>query len=103
MAISTDTHSEEGRGNWRFYYGIEDLACALLCITQDTEGYLWIGTNGRGVLRHDGQVWASYGVEDGLADTIVNDILQDRNGNLWFATGWHGGVGKGVTRYDGRN
>lgn len=103
MAINILTDATAGRGNWRFYYGIEDLACTLLCITQDSNGYLWIGTNGRGVLRHDGQVWASYSIEDGLADAIVNDILQDRTGNLWFATGWHGGVGKGVSRYDGRN
>ena len=68
MATNILTDATAGRGNWRFYYGIEDLACTLLCITQDSNGYLWIGTNGRGVLRHDGQVWASYSIEDGLAE-----------------------------------
>ena len=88
-----------GRGTWRAYYGIEDLACSLLCITQDQRGYLWFGTSGRGVLRHDGQVWTSFTMEDGLADDTVNCILEDRNGSLWMATGWHGGEGKGVSRF----
>jgi len=88
----------ERRGTWRAYYGIEDLACSLLCITQDSQGYLWFGTSGRGVLRHDGQVWTTFTMENGLADDTVNCIIEDRNGALWMATGWHGGEGKGVTR-----
>ena len=87
-----------GRGTWRAYYGIEDLACSLLCITQDSQGYLWFGTSGRGVLRHDGQVWTTFTMENGLADDTVNCIIEDRNGALWMATGRHGGEGKGVTR-----
>lgn len=34
------------------------------------------------------------GVMDGLPNTRVNDLLQDRAGNMWFAT-------KGACRYDG--
>ena len=40
--------------------------------------------------------WRTYDVTDGLADVNVQDILQDREGALWFATGG------GVSRYDGR-
>ena len=31
-----------------------------------------------------------YGVEDGLIDNYVNDLLLDRHGNLWIAT--RGGI-----------
>ncbi len=34
-------------------------------------------------------------VEQGLSESVVNDILQDRQGFLWFATG------DGLNRYDG--
>ena len=40
--------------------------------------------------------WRTYDVTDGLADVNVQDILQDREGALWFATS------NGVSRYDGR-
>ena len=41
-------------------------------------------------------LWQSYSVSDGLPSSTVNDILQDREGNLWFGTRWGG-----VCRYDG--
>jgi len=42
--------------------------------------------------------WRLLGVADGLTDATVTDILQDRQGNLWFAT-----AGGGVVRYDGEH
>ena len=41
--------------------------------------------------------WHSFGVADGLLDSRVRDLLQDREGNLWL-----GIVGGGVSRYDGK-
>ena len=41
--------------------------------------------------------WRTFGVADGLADLIVTDICEDRNGQLWFATC------RGVSRYDGQS
>jgi ligand-binding sensor domain-containing protein len=38
-----------------------------------------------------------YTVKDGLAGTMVYDVLQDKNGFIWFATN------QGVSRFDGRN
>ena len=39
--------------------------------------------------------WLTFGVRDGLPSSIINDIRQDREGDLWFGT--YGGV----SRYDG--
>ncbi|NKB65894.1 MAG: response regulator [Candidatus Latescibacteria bacterium] len=40
----------------------------------------------------------SYDKEDGLAENIVWDLHEDRNGYLWFGT-----IGGGVSRFDGQN
>ena len=42
--------------------------------------------------------WHSFGVQDGLPYHLV-DLLQDRNGQLWWATGWH--CDPGLCRFDG--
>ena len=63
---------------------------------EDRKGQLWFGTNG-GAYIYDP---ASGGLtniseKDGLCNNAVNDILEDKNGNIWFAT-HH----KGVCRLD---
>ena len=42
--------------------------------------------------------WTTYNAADGLGDNFVFDILEDRQGNLWFAT-----IGGGVSKYDGQH
>jgi ligand-binding sensor domain-containing protein len=41
--------------------------------------------------------WQTFTVADGLAHNIIQAILEDSNGNLWF------GTRSGVSRYDGTN
>ena len=43
-------------------------------------------------------LWQSFDVSDGLRFHVIVDILQDREGNLWFATAWGG-----ACRYDGES
>ena len=59
----------------------------------DREGGLWIGSQGRGVLRFDGHR-VSTAIEG--MERSVRTILEDSEGNMWF-----GLVGGGVSRYDG--
>ena len=49
----------------------------------------------KGVNRYDGHTFRIFTTADGLAGDTVNDILQDKTGTLWFATGF------GVSQYDG--
>ncbi|MDZ7691229.1 MAG: two-component regulator propeller domain-containing protein [Balneolaceae bacterium] len=37
----------------------------------------------------------SYSIENGLSESVVNDIIQDREGYIWIATGY------GLNRFDG--
>tara|TARA_R110000868_G_scaffold304437_7_gene565057 strand:+ start:33693 stop:36563 length:2871 start_codon:yes stop_codon:yes gene_type:complete len=39
----------------------------------------------------------TYSIQDGLSESVVNAILQDNDGYLWFATGY------GLNRFDGEN
>ena len=43
-------------------------------------------------------IWQTFGVQDGLPSEVVLEMLQDRNGHLWFST-----MGGGVCRYDGQS
>jgi len=48
-----------------------------------------------GIMKYDGQKTTTYTTRDGLPSNMINDITEDANGNIWFATE------KGVSRYDG--
>ncbi len=92
-------------------------------LLEDREGNLWFGTWGDGVYRYDpsaslregGKIFTNFLNKDvfvknatsildnneprlnlGETNQLILDILQDKNGNLWFSS-WNGG---GVWRYD---
>src|SRR5262249_45645350 len=62
---------------------------------QDRDGWLWIGTEGRGLARLDPREWAdgrqggrivSYRATDGLFDEVIHQILEDDFGRLWMSS-----------------
>ena len=83
--------------------GLADNRCGG--ITRDRHGTLWIGTN-RGLSRYDGSTFSSLELPldtspkdyptGNTSPLLVWRSLEDRSGNLWFATN-----GSGVVRYDG--
>lgn len=78
------------------------MAMALL---EDKNGLLWIGTAGGGAYSFDGETFTNYLQnegwlqEDSLHHNWINNIIEDREGNLWFTSMTHGGVSK----YDGHS
>jgi ligand-binding sensor domain-containing protein/serine phosphatase RsbU (regulator of sigma subunit) len=68
---------------------------SIMKIIEDRRGFLWLGTNGKGICRFDGREFLSYTRQDGLSGDVVWDILEDSKGNLWIATD------NGITFYDG--
>lgn len=65
-------------------------------IMQDRNDNIWFGTTGEGVYLYDGKKFTQFTEKDGLSNNKVWSILEDKSGNIWFATG------NGVSRYDGK-
>jgi len=78
-----------------FYKG--QLCHWVRCIFQDIKGDLWFGTNHYGVIRYNGDTLEYFTEKSGFAGSRVNEIIEDKKGNVWFATS------EGLTKYDGRS
>jgi signal transduction histidine kinase/ligand-binding sensor domain-containing protein/DNA-binding response OmpR family regulator len=72
-------------------------ANTVLCILQDSRGFLWIGTYD-GLNRYDGYNFKAYknSPDDSLSisDNRVRTLQEDNNGNIWIGCGWGGGLNK---------
>ena len=69
----------------------------IVAIAEDTAGALWLGTDGYGLLRYNGEEFTHFTTENGLCDNTISELHTDRRGNLWIGT-YYGGV----SRYDGQ-
>lgn len=58
-------------------------------IREDSRGRMWFATNG-GVFIRDGDELTNISEQDGLCGNVVNDVLEARDGSVWFATHHHG-------------
>ncbi|MDB5145400.1 MAG: response regulator [Mucilaginibacter sp.] len=68
------------------------------CILQDSRGFIWIGT-ADGLNRYDGYKFKVFrnDVKDttSIANNYIQDILEDKEGNIWIAT-----IGGGLNKFD---
>jgi ligand-binding sensor domain-containing protein/serine phosphatase RsbU (regulator of sigma subunit) len=78
-------------------YSVEDglPQSSVYCMLQDSRGFIWMGTDGAGVTRFDGQNFETYNETNGLTDNVVRSLMEDSKGNIWI------GTNKGITYYDG--
>ncbi len=65
-------------------------------VFQDSRDYLWIGTEGGGLVKYDGINYEIYDRSKGLPGEFITDIVEDRKGNLIIGTRY-----SGVYVYDG--
>jgi len=72
-----------------------DMLPAMLSITEDQSGGLWVGTN-NGVIRYADSIVQIFNKRSGLSDNPFFAMLTDGEGNLWMASD-----GQGVFRYSG--
>ena len=93
LCLAVPSHAQ---GVYRFKsYGPEQglTNLATTSMTQDDEGYIWVGTEG-GLFRYDGQRFKHFGLAEGLSDLLVNDV-QPLPGGLFVLTQ------SGPFRFDG--
>lgn len=58
----------------------------IVSLYEDTEGTLWIGTNGDGLLRRDEGKTTAFTTAEGLRDNYIYSLTEDGQGNLWMST-----------------
>lgn len=69
----------------------------IMCIYQDNDGFIWVGTDGGGIyLMKDGAVVRKITTDSGLAGNVVFKISQDIDSRYWICTG------TGISCYKGK-
>ena len=93
------THPDSVTPDYRGYYTADMIARMAPLLRYHLDPYTAPAGAGRAVEAGMGfrqGAWHNFSVPDGLPDSVVQQILEDREGRLWFAT-----RGAGVCRYDG--
>lgn len=89
-------YSQEVHHSIRSYTAIDGLPQSQVKgMVEDSNGYLWVGTQGGGLARFDGREFKVYTTLDGLLNNFVSGLDIDRDDNLWILHP------NGITRYDG--
>jgi ligand-binding sensor domain-containing protein/serine phosphatase RsbU (regulator of sigma subunit) len=80
-------------------YSIEEglPQSSVYCLLQDSRRYIWMGTDGAGVSRFDGNKFETFTKLNGLSDNVIRSLFEDSKGNIWI------GTDNGLTLYDGFN
>lgn len=55
-------------------------------IFEDSQGNIWFGTIGGGLVVYNGVDFLSYTIEDGLPSNFIRDISEDKFGAVWIGT-----------------
>lgn len=67
------------------------------CALTDSRGYLWVGTEGGGLCRYNGDRFEVFTVEDKLPSNFIRAIYQQEDYRVWI------GTSRGLCRYDGHH
>jgi len=81
--------------NETYYYSLQNglIFENIRCVFIDNESNIWLGTNGKGLLKLTGKSILSYTKSDGLSSDAVMGIAQDHEGYYYFGT-YEAGVTK---------
>ena len=71
----------------------ELLSLYIIALTTDTEGNLWIGTDGGGLVRYREGRFTHFGLEDGLPNLRIKALTAMPDGGLWIGT-YGGGMAR---------
>ncbi|HVV74039.1 MAG TPA: two-component regulator propeller domain-containing protein, partial [Verrucomicrobiae bacterium] len=60
--------------------------CGVLSLALQPDGSAWVGTEGAGLYRFDGQHWTVFGETNGVSNPYVWSLLKTREGRLYAGT-----------------
>jgi len=66
--------------------GFDGSKLAVIAMTVERDGTLWVGTIGKGLFRIRGNSVEHYGRAEGLSSDSVQGLFEDREGILWVTT-----------------
>lgn len=83
-------------GEFTFYNDKTLREYDVRTIFEDSDGMLWVGTEGGGLSKFDRskKSFANFNMNDGLPSDAVHSILEDNDGDLWISTN------NGLSRFD---
>lgn len=55
-------------------------------VYQDEVGYIWFAVYSSGMVRYNGTTMKTYGIEEGLRDLTVWEVVEDAKGRLWVTS-----------------
>jgi ligand-binding sensor domain-containing protein len=58
----------------------------ITAIEEDAEGNIWIGRDGYGLTKYDGENFTHFTKQDGLHSNNVTELKQDQNGDIWISS-----------------
>ncbi len=80
--------------NWRQEQGLP--VSGINHIFYDSRHYIWLATEGGGLVQFDGRNFKAFGPQSGLPALYLNQIFESPDGALWLA------ASNGLFRFDGR-
>lgn len=75
---------------------VKELGKNILLVYQDTKNNYWFGSNIDGVYRFDGKTIIHFTTKDGLSHKRIDEIKEDKSGNIYFTPG------KGICQFNGQ-
>jgi ligand-binding sensor domain-containing protein len=76
---------------------VSELGKNIMIVYQDTKNNYWFGSNIDGVYKFDGKTIIHFTTKDGLTSNRIDEIKEDKSGNIYFTTG------KGIAKFNGQH
>jgi ligand-binding sensor domain-containing protein/class 3 adenylate cyclase len=73
-------------GNFSFFNKAQGLSSnIIISLLEDTQGNIWFGSVGGGVIRYDGESFAFFSKKQGFGNASVLSMVEDNKGVIWFS------------------
>jgi len=73
---------------WHREFDGVKLSYPVRCLLQASDGKIWLGTDGEGLIKYDPEIGSArfFTDKNGLNSNSVNGVVEDEYGQIWFTT-----------------